>query len=57
MTCTGRRLAGTPARKHYMREETPMLDTGRPLDPEGLFTITAGGFSATADAFARDPDA
>ena len=30
-----------------------------PMDPapeaEGLFTINAGGFSATADAFARDP--
>ena len=24
------------------------------IDPEDLFTITAGGFSATADAFARD---
>ncbi len=24
--------------------------------PEDLFTINAGGFSATADAFARDPD-
>lgn len=23
---------------------------------QGLYTITAGGFSATADAFARDPD-
>ena len=26
-------------------------------DPDGLFTISAGGFSATADAFARDPKA
>ena len=24
------------------------------IDPEYLYTITAGGFSATADAFARD---
>ena len=24
------------------------------IDPENLYTITAGGFSATADAFARD---
>ena len=24
------------------------------IDPEDLFTISAGGFSATADAFARD---
>ena len=24
--------------------------------PEDLYTINAGGFSATADAFARDPD-
>ena len=24
------------------------------IDPEELFTITSGGFSATADAFARD---
>ena len=29
----------------------PELDTG-----QGLYTITAGGFSATADAFARDTD-
>ena len=33
-----------------------MLDAAGPIDPEGLFTITAGGFSATADAYARDPD-
>ena len=26
------------------------------IDPEELFTITAGGFSATADAFARDEE-
>ena len=25
-------------------------------DPDDLFTVNAGGFSATADAFARDPD-
>ena len=33
-----------------------MLATEYNLDPEALFTITAGGFSATCDAFARDPD-
>ena len=27
------------------------------IDPEDLFTISAGGFSATVDAFARDEDA
>ena len=26
------------------------------IDPEDLYTISAGGFSATADAFARDED-
>ena len=26
------------------------------IDPENLYTISAGGFSATADAFARDDD-
>ncbi len=26
------------------------------VDPEELYTVSAGGFSATADAFARDPD-
>ena len=26
------------------------------IDPENLYTISAGGFSATADAFARDED-
>ena len=26
------------------------------LDPDDLYTVSAGGFSATADAFARDPD-
>ena len=31
-------------------------DKAGTLDPEDLYTITAGGFSATADAFARDPD-
>ena len=30
-----------------------MLQT-HTIDPEDLYTITAGGFSATADAFARD---
>ena len=29
-------------------------DKAGALDPEDLFTISAGGFSATADAFARD---
>ena len=33
-----------------------MLATHDTLDPEDLYTISAGGFSATADAFARDPD-
>ena len=31
-----------------------MLATEHTLDPEALYTINAGGFSATADAFARD---
>ena len=26
------------------------------LNPDDLYTISAGGFSATADAFARDPE-
>ena len=26
------------------------------IDPDQLYTVSAGGFSATADAFARDPD-
>ena len=34
-----------------------MLATEHTLDPEALFTISAGGFSATADAFARDEGA
>ena len=34
-----------------------MLATEHTLDPEALFTISAGGFSATADAFARDEEA
>ena len=33
-----------------------MLANHDTLDPEDLYTISAGGFSATADAFARDPD-
>ena len=33
-----------------------MLATHNPIDPEELYTISAGGFSATADAFAHDPD-
>ena len=33
-----------------------MISTDLALDAEGLFTINAGGYSATADAFARDPD-
>ena len=28
----------------------------QPIDPEDLYTVSAAGFSATADAFARDPD-
>ena len=32
-----------------------MLATEHTLDPEALYTINAAGFSATADAFARDP--
>ena len=31
-----------------------MLATEHTLDPEALYTINAAGFSATADAFARD---
>ena len=34
-----------------------MLATHDTPDPEDLFTISAGGFSATADAFARDEEA
>ena len=34
-----------------------MLAAEYTLDPEALFTISAGGFSATADAFARDEGA
>ena len=33
-----------------------MIPTEPVLNGEGLFTISAGGYSATADAFARDPD-
>jgi len=33
-----------------------MLSTRFTIDPEDLYTISAGGFSATADAFAREPD-
>ena len=33
-----------------------MLATHTAIDPDDLYTISAGGFSATADAFARDPD-
>ena len=33
-----------------------MLATHDTIDPEALFTISAGGFSATADAFARDDE-
>ena len=32
-----------------------MLAIEHTLDPEDLYTINAAGFSATADAFARDP--
>ena len=33
-----------------------MLAAHTAPDPRDLYTISAGGFSATADAFARDPD-
>ena len=33
-----------------------MLSTQFTIAPEDLYTISAGGFSATADAFAREPD-
>ena len=33
-----------------------MIPTEPVLNGEDLFTISAGGYSATADAFARDPD-
>ena len=33
-----------------------MLATQATINPDDLFTVTAGGYSATADAFARDPD-
>ncbi len=33
-----------------------MLAADAAINPDDLFTISAGGFSATADAFARDPD-
>ena len=33
-----------------------MLADHAAINPDDLFTISAGGFSATADAFARDPD-
>lgn len=31
-----------------------MLATQATINPDDLFTVTAGGYSATADAFARD---
>ena len=31
----------------------PAID---PVNPEDLYTVSAGGYSATADAFARNPD-
>ncbi len=34
----------------------PRTGYGDALDPQDLHTISAGGFSATADAFARDED-
>ena len=34
----------------------PRTGYGDTLDPQDLYTISAGGFSATADAFARDED-
>ncbi len=33
-----------------------MLAADAALNPDDLYTVSAGGFSATADAFARDPD-
>ena len=33
-----------------------MLATQAIINPDDLYTVTAGGYSATADAFARDPD-
>ena len=33
-----------------------MLAADAAPDPNDLYTVSAGGFSATADAFARDPD-
>ena len=33
-----------------------MQPTDLALEPDDLYTVSAGGFSATADAFARDPD-
>ena len=33
-----------------------MPSTQYAIDPEDLYTISAGGFSAAADAFARDPE-
>ena len=33
-----------------------MQQTDLVIEPQDLHTISAGGFSATADAFARDPD-
>ena len=32
-----------------------MLAADAAINPDDLYTISAGGFSATADAFARDP--
>ena len=32
-----------------------MIPTDTAPEAEGLFTINAGGYSATADAYARDP--
>ena len=33
-----------------------MLAAEAAINPNDLYTVSAGGFSATADAFARDPD-
>ena len=33
-----------------------MLAADAAINPDDLYTVSAGGFSATADAFARDPD-
>ena len=42
---------------HSHLQEATHDSHGNPsVNGEDLFTISAGGYSATADAFARDPD-